>query len=47
MSALMIDAALASGKSLHAQLQEVDPVMADILHPNDQRKLRNSLEVGR
>ena len=31
--------------SLHAQLAEIDPVMAERLHPNDTRKIARSIEV--
>ena len=33
------------GMSLHERLRLVDPVMADRLHPNDTRKILNSLQV--
>ena len=39
--------AVADGLSLHEQLQAVDPVSAEKLHPNDVRKIARSLAVYR
>lgn len=40
------DAALPTA-DLYARLTEIDPVMADKLHPNDRRKILRSLQVFR
>ena len=33
------------GINLYKQLQEIDPIMAERLHPNDIRKIKRSLQV--